>query len=106
MISRARLASADLRLPIGRGHLPASFAGVVLGFPLGIRIPRLLCPSPRKDGVNVTFQRLANREVNEICEYYDGKLRGLRDREDAADIEREAFTPGYRPWSRAEVMTA
>lgn len=30
--------------------------------------------------MNVTFQRLVNREVNEICDYYDSKSPGFGDR--------------------------
>jgi plasmid stabilization system protein ParE len=30
--------------------------------------------------VNVSFQKLVNREVNEICDYYDAKSPGLGDR--------------------------
>ena len=30
--------------------------------------------------MNVTYQRLVNREVNDICDYYDGKSQGLGNR--------------------------
>lgn len=30
--------------------------------------------------MNISFQKLVNREVNEICDYYDSKAPGLGDR--------------------------